>query len=285
MQRIDEQLLAQLEAGFKLPVKPTALHLLQEELNRPEPCLDTVSELVAADVAMSAAILRVVNSPGFGQNQEIADIKYAVILLGLNTISHIASRYLLKQVFRQEACCISLARFWDTATEISRLCSYLGQGVRNKNIQVDNLQTLGLFHDIGIPMMAMNFPDYVHVLNEANDNINVSLTEIEDKRYPCNHAILGFYMAHSWHLPNILCNTVLRHHDIEFLDEQRTEEERIYYSVLKVAENIAHFHKRFRNINYWSSLQPKVLETLGWEENQYQNYLEAGESLLIYGSS
>ncbi|MFY8273956.1 HDOD domain-containing protein [Pseudoalteromonas sp. SSDWG2] len=284
MQRIDEQILSQLEAGFKLPVKPKALHHLQEELNQPEPCLDKVSELIAADVAMSAAVLRVVNTPGFAPEPEIADIKYAVILLGLNTISHITSRYLLKQIFRQENSCISLARFWDTSTEISRLCGYLGQAIKQKTIPTDNLQTLGLFHDIGIPMMAMNFPDYVDVLNEANDSISTCLTELEDKRYPCNHAILGFYMAHSWHLPRILCSTVLRHHDIDFLDEPHTQEEKIYYSILKVAENIAHVHKRFRNINHWATLKPKILKTLDWQESEYEKYVNAGESLLIYNT-
>ncbi|QFU03740.1 HDOD domain protein [Pseudoalteromonas sp. THAF3] len=285
MQGIDETLLSQLEAGFKLPVKPAALEQLQAELNRNDPSIDVVSELIATDVAMSATVLRVVNSPNFGKEKEITDINYAVILLGLNTISHIVSRYLLKQVFRQQGCCISLARFWDTSTEISRLCVYIGQSL-TRSLPADNLQTLGLFHDIGIPVMAMNYPDYVNVLNEANDNVHASLTQLEDKRYPCNHAILGFYMAHSWHLPKVLCNTVLRHHDLDFLDEhQSSEEERLYYAILKVAENIAHTHKRFRSINNWSSIESQVLVTLGWQQNEYQARLEAGESLLIFNAN
>ena len=56
MQGIDETLLSQLEAGFKLPVKPAALEQLQAELNRNDPSIDVVSELIATDVAMSATV-------------------------------------------------------------------------------------------------------------------------------------------------------------------------------------------------------------------------------------
>ncbi|WP_105188497.1 HDOD domain-containing protein [Pseudoalteromonas sp. T1lg48] len=283
MQGIDDKLLSQLEVGFKLPVKPAALNQLQAELNRSDPSLDKVSELITADVALAATVLRLINSPELMSELEITDVRQAVKLLGLNTISHLTSRYLVKQVFDQSSCCISLARFWDSATEISRLCLYLAQGLRH-DIALDNVQTLGLFHDIGIPVMALNFPDYVQVLNAANDDGKASLTALEDQRYPCNHAMLGFYMAHSWHLPSALCKVILHHHDVHFLDEPHGEEEKLYYAILKIAENIAHVHKRFRNINHWHLLEPKVFATLGWQHQDYQTHLDGGQNLLVFAA-
>ncbi|WP_105213433.1 HDOD domain-containing protein [Pseudoalteromonas sp. T1lg22] len=280
---INDDVFSQLETGYKLPVRPAALNELQAELNRSDPSLNKVSELITADVALAALVLRLINLPELMSELEITDVKQAVKLLGLNTISHLTSGYLVKQVFPQPSCCISLDRFWDSATEISRLCLYLAQGQKH-GIALDNIQTLGLFHDIGIPVMAMNFPDYVQVLSAADDNCQASLTALEDQRYPCNHAMLGFYMANSWHLPSSLCSIVLHHHDLHFLDEPHSEEEKLYYAILKVAENIAHVHKRHRDINHWRQLEAKVFSTLDWQQSDYKHCLENGQNLLLLGA-
>ena len=66
--------------------------------------------------------------------------------------------------------------------------------------------------------------------------------------------------------------------------EPHSEEEKLYYAILKVAENIAHVHKRHRDINHWHCLEPKVFATLDWQQNDYQDRLNTGHNLLLFGT-
>ncbi|MFY0641488.1 MAG: HDOD domain-containing protein [Bermanella sp.] len=49
-----------------------------------------------------------------------------------------------------------LDRFWDAATKVASLCSYLA--VRLTTISQDKAYSIGMLHDIGIPIMLSNYP-------------------------------------------------------------------------------------------------------------------------------
>jgi hypothetical protein len=49
-----------------IPPRPAVLIELQKELDKDDPDLRTVARLVAGDVALTASMLRIVNSPAFG---------------------------------------------------------------------------------------------------------------------------------------------------------------------------------------------------------------------------
>ncbi|WP_249930154.1 HDOD domain-containing protein [Pseudoalteromonas aurantia] len=60
-----------------------------------------------------------------------------------------------------------LARFWDTATEITDVATLFGKEIKSK-VPEENLHILGLFHDAEIPAMAMKYGKYLDVLTTAN---------------------------------------------------------------------------------------------------------------------
>lgn len=47
--------------------------------------------------------------------------------------------------------------------------------------------------------MAIKYDDYVNVLHGSNRSSKESLVDIEDRVYGANHAIIGYYLASSWH--------------------------------------------------------------------------------------
>lgn len=60
---------------------------------------------------------------------------------------------------------------------------------------------IGLFHDAGIPAMAMNYDDYINVLAESNRDYHVSLIEREERSYKTNHAVVGYFLSTPCNLP------------------------------------------------------------------------------------
>lgn len=269
---IDAQVMDDVKHGFQLPAKPDMLARLQQELSLPTPDLNRVANLVASDVAAAAVVLKVINSPYYGLARTVTDIRQAVMFLGLEAITHLVSGYLLQQAYDQNRCSIRLERFWDTANDIAQVCSIIGQHQKLKSrIPVENLHLLGLFHDAGIPAMAMHYPDYIKVLVAANRDYDRSLIDHEEERYGTNHATIGFYLANQWHLPKETCQLILRHHDFTVFSEQADEECVLQMAVLKMAENLVHQIRRFVAAPEWAHIKAKVLNVLNLDEEDYQD--------------
>ncbi|KZN54613.1 hypothetical protein N474_02480 [Pseudoalteromonas luteoviolacea CPMOR-2] len=278
MIEIDNIVLNDVEKGFSLPPKPELLTQLHELLQSSEPELGQIADLIATDVATSAAVLKVINSSSYGFSRTITDIKQAVMFLGLNSVTNLVTGFLLKQAYDQSQCCISLERFWDTANEISEVAMLIG---RKMPVQVplESLHMLGLFHDAGIPAMALKFDDYVNVLSSANNNHDMLLVDQESAIYNTNHATIGYFLATSWNLPKPICKLILRHHDLEFFKEPHEQDFACTMAALKMAEHLVQINKRFVSVPDWAHLKTDILHVLELDEDAYQDIKDDVEEL------
>ncbi len=265
---VNEQVLSDVNKNFIIPPKPQILDDLDRLAHQNEPSLMAAADIVAKDVAIASAILKIVNSPAYGLVRSIADIKQAIMFLGWNGIEALIPALKLKQMFLQKTCCISLERFWDNASEIANVNMIVGQRVKNK-IPVEYLYTLGLFHDCGIVPMAIKYDDYVNVLHGSNRSSKESLVDIEDRVYGANHAIIGYYLASSWHLPRDICQLILRHHDLSLLEDTSDPNQQLCFCVLKLSESIVNSILRDEKIKDWGRLEPFILKKLNMSEDEY----------------
>ena len=69
---------------------------------------------------------------------------------------------------------------------------YIGNKVKNE-VPIDMLYSIGLFHDCGIPLLALKYPDYKNILMEANRS-GYNSVALEEKHYLTNHAVLGCFV-------------------------------------------------------------------------------------------
>ena len=276
MIEIDSKVLTDLEPGFTIPPKPELLQSLQNELSSDSPELNTIASIVAEDVAIAAMVLKVINSPFYGLARTITDIKQAVMFLGLEGITNLVTGFLLEKAFDQTNCCIKLEHFWDTASEIAAISTLIGKKLKSK-VPTENLHMVGLFHDAGIPAMAMNYGDYVKVLAESNRDYHTSLIEREEANYRTNHAVVGYFLATSWNLPKNICQIILRHHDVSFLEKIDFGQDQLTFATLKMAENIVHVNRRFVASPDWPYMKEKVLAVLDLDDEDYQDIKDNSE--------
>lgn len=260
MFNFDEKKISAGVSGFQVPVKPEILTSIDQLMAQKEPDIEKVAALISSDVGLSASILKIINSPMYGMNRRISKIKQAVMMLGLKTINSLVTATLLKQSFSGKSS-ISLERFWDDANDIANAMLFIGNKVKTK-IPVEMLYTIGLFHDCGIPLLALKFEDYKDVLIEANSS-DESFTTVEEKHYQTNHAVLGYYVSSSWHLPKEICQLILQHHDNRYLLSNIDYEYKIAFSVLKAAENMVERAKRFKYAKGWQESEKLILDVLG----------------------
>lgn len=270
---VNDQVLSDIGKGFSVPAQPELLLKLQRLMAEHDVDLNIIADTISQDVAISATILKTINSPLYGLARSISDIKKSVRYIGLNGINALVTSSLIKQSFSQNSCSIALEDFWQNSSNIANTAVFIGKKIKQR-LSSEKLFTLGLFHDCGIPVMAMKYQDYQQTLDLAKNTPSETLPDIEERLYQVNHATIGYYVATSWRLPKDICQQILRHHDRDFLYKLDGSESQFYYALLKMAENMVYQHKYFINSADWAFVQDTVLTVLDLDEYDLQDIKE-----------
>jgi len=264
---VDNLVLDDVARGFHIPAKPEILHEFKKIMSDDDASISDEAAIVSKDISLSSAILKAINSPFFGITRSISNIHQAVCFMGMEGVNYLATALLLKKAFVGETSCLSFDRFWSDATNIANAMMFISKNI-SCDIPTDSLYAVGLFHDCGIPAMALQYNDYKDTLDEA-DELGFNSVIIENEKYKTNHAIVGYYIASSWHLPKEICNIILQHHELDFLFKVTGSNEQLIYATLKIAENITERKHRFRQSFDWQFIGEDVLDVLGINSDEY----------------
>ncbi|MGL1956215.1 MAG: HDOD domain-containing protein [Colwellia sp.] len=264
---IEDKVIDDVAHGFHVPAKPETLTQLQHVMSKRESNISDESQVIANDVALSSAILKTINSPFFGLSRRVSDIHQAVCFLGMNIVNDLVTALLFRNAFDSIPSCLSLERFWDDSKDVANAMTFINKNIKNK-IPLECLYTIGLFHDCGIPAFSNKYSDYKETLIEANGTRCNSVL-LEENKYGANHAIIGYFIAKSWHLPNEVCNIILHHHNVDFLTKITGSDEQQGYAVLKLAENLVDRNKRHCESPDWKYVTKDVLNVLGISQEEY----------------
>ncbi|MGF6397973.1 HD-like signal output (HDOD) protein [Pseudomonas frederiksbergensis] len=261
--------------GISVPPQPQIMVDLQMEQYMPDPDLEVIAKLISQDPGLSGALLKIVNSPYYGLSNKITAIQRAVNLLGSRSIINLINAQSIKGELNDDAI-VTLNRFWDTAQDVAMTCLTLAKRV---GVQAgDEAYALGLFHDCGIPLMIKKFPDYMKVLEQAYANASAEcrVVDTENKQYNTNHAVVGYYTAKSWRLPEHVTQAIANHHNALaiFSDESsRNTPLKNLLAILKMAEHICTSFRVLGNQSEdheWNSVGPLVLDYIGLSEYDFE---------------
>ena len=200
-----------LARGIGIPPRPATLVDLHAEIAKDDPDFPRIAKLVGSDVALSAAMLRIVNSPAYALSRRCDTIDQAVGLLGLKQTSAVVTGLMLRKVLPTDG--PQLTRFWDVSAKRSYAMTRLARGLKHVAIDVDVAQSFGLFCDVGIPLLMRRFPDYGATLCACNQETVRSFTDVEQERHQTDHALVGSLMGRSWGISQVVCQSIRRHHD------------------------------------------------------------------------
>src|SRR5208283_4055975 len=138
-----------------LPSLPQVYLQLNEELRRPEPSLQRIDELIGADMAMTAKILKLVNSAFFCLPCEISSASRAVQFLGLDTLrtlvltAHVFERFQSRLLTADDVQQIS-----EHSLAVSNSARKIAIFEHASQLIQDQSFTTGLLHDAGKLILA-----------------------------------------------------------------------------------------------------------------------------------
>lgn len=277
---IDDVQIDKVLCGIQIPAQPRALIEIQDELRCLAPDIKRISSIVSKDVGLSAAVLKTINSPFYGLRTKVESIQRAAVLFGLPNISNLVRGIALRQTMSKVSTSLELDHFWDHASEVANIATFLAIKFRFEN--PDEYYSLGLFHDAGIAILAQKFDDYHEILRKGSSMFGGNIVFIEDAKYQTNHAIIGYYLARSWSLSDTLSQAVLHHHSANNLLSDRAEHllRNQMLAVLKLASRISHAHSALGEDDEWEKIAPTVLAFLNLSPTGYSDLCEEVATLL-----
>lgn len=256
---------------IRIPPRPSLLADVQQELAQNEPSPKRLAKIIANDVALSASLLKLANSPFFGLRLKARSVEHAVGLLGMEQCGLLMMGILARQSVAVKG--ISLVKFWDFSTKRAQAMSYLAR--RIPVCSVDAAHTFGLFCDIGVPILLERFTDYGATLAQANGAAEAGFTEIEDLQHVTNHAAIGALMARTWGLPEEISTAILLHHDYRALEDAATEDGvRGLIALALLAEYAIQKYHGQDNAFEWGKGGERARKFLGISEDEMADYFE-----------
>ncbi|MFC5461110.1 HDOD domain-containing protein [Massilia niabensis] len=209
--------LDELIKSIRIPPRPGLLADLQAELACADPSPERIGRIVARDVGMAGALLKLANSSLFG-GRRAKSIEQAILFLGINQVAALMTGLLARQAIPVEN--PALANFWDVSTRRSHAMMFLSRRLRIG--APDIAHTFGLFCDTGMPLLMSRFPGYDTTFLDAGAEPLRAFTAVEDERHSTNHAAVGTLLARNWGLSSDVAWAILHHHDYAVLEDDAT---------------------------------------------------------------
>jgi HD-like signal output (HDOD) protein len=201
--------------SIRIPPRPSLLADLQRELASPDPSPTTIGRIVASDVGMSGALLKMANSATYGRGRKAKSIDQAIMFIGINQVAALMTGLLARQAIPANSA--ALASFWDISTRRAQAMVFLSRRLRIG--EPDVAHTFGLFCDTGVPLLMERFADYAATYAAASIEPERAFTAIEEERHATSHAAIGCLLARNWGLSGDVGWAILQHHDYAALDD------------------------------------------------------------------
>ncbi len=167
-----------------------------------------VSQVVEADPALGAKLLRLVNSAAFGLRIPCKSIGHAVALLGVKKLGELAAAGVVLDMFEGEVEANG-DRILRHGAAVAAIARHLAPSV---SLSSEEMFIAGLLHDVGKLMMLQSEEDgYAELLEECGGQWD-SMHTHEQTAYGFDHAVLGGYVLREWRIPEPLPRVVAWHH-------------------------------------------------------------------------
>jgi putative nucleotidyltransferase with HDIG domain len=169
-----------------------------------------LAKILRRDPALTAKILRVVNSPFYGAGREIHSVSQAVVTMGMRGVTALALSTSIYDMTNRWQCSVDRIRFWRHSLAVAAAAKIIGEAVKYPS--VEEAFVSGLLHDVGILILEKSFPEEYHRIWQQTES-GAILCELEEKTWSTNHARVGQFLFEQWNLPAAICQAVGQHHN------------------------------------------------------------------------
>ncbi len=236
---------------------------LQQLLATDDYSLNEIAEVIGCDPAVTARLLRMVNSSFFGLAAKIDTIGHAINYLGAQQVHDLVLSTSIAETFSDiNNPAFNLHLFWQksiycaiAARELAVLCNILDS---------ERLFVTGLLHNIGHLMMRQSIPELIQQAEEQALIQNIPLYESEQQLIGFDFSTVGAELLNKWNLPESLTEAVKFQ-----LKPAKAENNHLEIAILHIAAELAHsFDQDILIEQTMSKVDPHALDITNINKDQ-----------------
>jgi HD-like signal output (HDOD) protein len=207
--------ISKLLEGYELPSFSTNLMNVLSMLRNPDSSTTKIKEKLQLDPGLHVKVLKVVNSAAFGLSSKVTNLQQAITLLGRARLEAITLSLATKNSLPTVSdSSFDDKEFWLAAARRATLAQTFALHF-HPSTSTESF-TAGFLQDMGILLIAaMKKNDYFTILEQWNNNLDLSLDDLERKAYGFDHPTVGAFLATEWNFPEYLVNVIAEHHNNE----------------------------------------------------------------------
>ncbi|NND61162.1 MAG: HDOD domain-containing protein [Gammaproteobacteria bacterium] len=207
----DDELQTLVTEMGSLPSLPSLYSEIMQAISDGKP-LTEIGEIVAKDVAMTAKVLKIVNSAFFGLSRHVESPAQAAAILGIDAVR---SLVLTAKVFAdfEVSGALDIEKLWDHSGRVGGLARKIAQLENQPRKVADFSQMAGMLHDIGKLVLASQFGGEYGRVAELQAQPDSEDWQCEQEVFGHSHNEVGAYLLGLWGLPNPIVEAAAFHHD------------------------------------------------------------------------
>lgn len=198
-------------ASNKIGTLPAIFHKMMEIINNPYSSSEQAAEIIASDPALSAKLLRLVNSAFYGLSNRIDSITAAVNVVGHGPLMMLTMGAILASSFSGiPSNIIDMRSFWMHAFSTGVTAQAVAKNAGIKS--VENQFIAGLLHDIGRLLFFIEAPACaIYAMTESRQN-RVYFHDMEKEFFGVTHEDLAVDLLQLWNCPDSIITPIAKHH-------------------------------------------------------------------------
>lgn len=214
-----------------LPVLPEIARKLVTLVDQPDPDVSEVANLIQKDPAITAKVLKLINSGYYTLRKEVISVRQAVILLGMEQVRNLVVTTVTVNHFPEKPNArIKLIDFWNHSLGVATIAQSLGEKFGFDNIS--DLYLSALLHDIGKIIIQHYYPlDMVRIFRKIDEE-QVPMVDAERMVLGFDHADIGGHMMAKWNFPRAIQEAIAHHHSAQ------TAKDRLFAAILNLSDMI-----------------------------------------------
>ncbi len=179
---------------------PEIYFRVRDVVDDPNSTMDDLADVLKLDPAISARLLRIVNSPLYGFPKQIDTISRAVNIVGMQAVNDLVTATTVGRTFSgMPIQLMDVPMFWRKSV----LCALLA-GKIAKSCGIEDSERFfieGLLRDIGHLVLYQTIPQRAQSALIEAGYLGTSLAEVEQSNIGCDFAEVGAELIRSWGMP------------------------------------------------------------------------------------
>jgi putative nucleotidyltransferase with HDIG domain len=193
-----------------LPHFPENIVKLQNILSDPRSEMMEIASKISVDPAITADILKTVNSAQYITTKKSNSIADAVKILGITGIKNLLYSYGSQKLLGDDT--DEKKELWQHCYKTAYFAFNLVKNFYHDKSSIEDIYLGGMLHDMGKIVLAAVHPSLTVKVKSFCETKAIPEITIEDVRAGMNHAEVGALIAEKWNFPENLVAAIRFHH-------------------------------------------------------------------------